>query len=513
MEITNTAIDGQELLPEIRNRIRRKLNPGGDLDHPVSGSGGSPAGPDFSALRQMTRLLQDSCMTLGRPPLHPPTLRGRVGGVLVRIVQRMLFWYTPQITGFHSMAAGVMQEHLNQTERLGSALAQSEAACATLQQQVGSLQQQLEEVRIATTRNDQALELQLAAVRREAGDAQSAVDGLIAQEEAAQARQREAITAEVLDLVRRLDQEAEARRTMEAQIADAAASARAADEKLAAAASKTEERLRPSEQAIEWLRASCMAQERRISVLLAEIRQASRGGSAIHSAAMDREVEHQADAWYVSFEDEFRGPREEIKNNARFYLPMLREAGAGSQETPVLDIGSGRGEWIEVLRDEGLSASGVDCNRAMVAHCLERGLTVTEAEAVGYLRDLPAESLGAVTAFHVIEHLPLPTLLDLLDEAVRVLKPGGIAIFETPNPSNILVGAHNFYLDPTHRNPLPSVVTKFIAEARGLCRVEVKPLHPCPEGTRVRDDGSEIVRRFNEYFYGPQDYAVVGYKV
>jgi hypothetical protein len=94
-----------------------------------------------------------------------------------------------------------------------------------------------------------------------------------------------------------------------------------------------------------------------------------------------------------------------------------------------------------------------------------------------------------------------------------VLKPGGAVIFETPNPSNVLVGSHNFYLDPTHRNPLPSAPVKFIAEARGLCRVEIIDLHPYPESFRVKDGGIDIVKRFNEYFYGPQDYAVVGWKV
>jgi SAM-dependent methyltransferase len=104
-------------------------------------------------------------------------------------------------------------------------------------------------------------------------------------------------------------------------------------------------------------------------------------------------------------------------------------------------------------------------------------------------------------------------LVKLLDETVRVLKPGGVAIFETPNPENVLVGSHNFYLDPTHRNPLPSATVKFIAEARGLCRIEIMNLHPYPESYRVEDAGLNIAKRFNEYFYGPQDYAVVGWKV
>jgi len=101
-------------------------------------------------------------------------------------------------------------------------------------------------------------------------------------------------------------------------------------------------------------------------------------------------------------------------------------------------------------------------------------------------------------------------LIQLLDETVRVLKPGGVAIFETPNPQNLLVGSCNFYMDPTHHNPLPSPMMKFMVEARGLCWVEVVNLHPYPATFRV--NGSELAERFSEYFYGPQDYAVVGWK-
>ena len=91
-----------------------------------------------------------------------------------------------------------------------------------------------------------------------------------------------------------------------------------------------------------------------------------------------------------------------------------------------------------------------------------------------------------------------------------MLAPDGVAIFETPNPQNITVGSCNFYLDPTHQRPLPSATIKFLAEARGLCRVEVLNLHPYPAAFKV--DGADLAERFNEFFYGPQDYAVVGWK-
>jgi len=151
-------------------------------------------------------------------------------------------------------------------------------------------------------------------------------------------------------------------------------------------------------------------------------------------------------------------------------------------------------------------------NRTMIVECRTRGFEVVEDDVLRYLRTLPDASLGAVTGFHIIEHLPLSALIDLLDETVRVLKPGGLAIFETPNPANLLVGSYTFYFDPTHRNPLPSPTMAFLAEARGLCNVEIRPLHPAAEDRHFEENGSKLVKRLNEYFWGPQDYGIIGRK-
>jgi O-antigen chain-terminating methyltransferase len=224
-----------------------------------------------------------------------------------------------------------------------------------------------------------------------------------------------------------------------------------------------------------------------------------------------REEGHFLDAFYVAFEDAFRGSREEIWEKLQVYLPLIEKAGAGSAEAPILDVGCGRGEWLELLREKHYAAKGLDLNQIMVGECRDRRLDVTEADAIAYLQSLPDGSLGAVTGFHIIEHLPFQALIALFDEALRVLRSGGLIIFETPNPANVLVGSCNFYFDPTHRNPLPGGLVKFIAQFRGFDRVEILPLHPCPESLRI--DGSELAGRFSDYFYGPQDYAVIGYKI
>jgi O-antigen chain-terminating methyltransferase len=211
---------------------------------------------------------------------------------------------------------------------------------------------------------------------------------------------------------------------------------------------------------------------------------------------------------YAALESEVRGTRGEIQKRWRAYLPLIPRKG------PVLDLGCGRGEWLELLRQEGIAARGVDSNRLMVAECRERHLTAERAEALEYLAQVPDGSLGAVTVLRVLERLPFPQLVRLLDEVARVLRPGGTAIFEAPNPDNILVACRDFYKDPIRRHPLPSEVLRFLVEARGMVPAQVLFLNsPDGAGRLPEEDGSAVARRFNRYFYGPRDYAVIGRKV
>jgi len=212
------------------------------------------------------------------------------------------------------------------------------------------------------------------------------------------------------------------------------------------------------------------------------------------------------DALYVALEDRFRGSREEIKDRFKIYLPYVETVRDG----PVIDLGSGRGEWLELLREAGIAARGVEQNRISIERCRERGLEIVEDDAIAHLRALPDRSVAAVTGFHIIEHVPIDALITLLDEVKRVLRPGGLAIFETPNPENVLVGSNFFYLDPTHHHPLPSELMQFLFESRGFDRVEVVNLHQWDAG-RVAGEG-ELAERFNGLFYGPMDYAILGWK-
>ena len=222
-------------------------------------------------------------------------------------------------------------------------------------------------------------------------------------------------------------------------------------------------------------------------------------------------------ALYADFADRFRGSAEQITAKLRGYLPDVRElvgdADAGRDGIRVLDIGCGRGEWLTLLRSVGVSAAGVDSHPAFVEAGRARGLDMVLGDGIEHLATRPANSLDLVTAFHVIEHLDVETLLALIEAAHDALRVGGCLLLETPNPHNLQMAACDFYNDPTHRRPLPPALVEFLVSASGFERVEVRPLHPASsplEGLNGGQLGIELVERA---LYGPQDYAVLGYKV
>jgi O-antigen chain-terminating methyltransferase len=216
---------------------------------------------------------------------------------------------------------------------------------------------------------------------------------------------------------------------------------------------------------------------------------------------------HLLDAFYASFDEQFRGHKDHIKERLKVYLPFLANLPVTAN---ILDVGCGRGEWLELLKENGHHAIGVDTNSILVEQCQERELEIVQSDLLSYLNRLSDNSLDAISGFHIVEHLPLQTLVAFLNETLRVLKPGGVIILETPNPRNVLVGSCNFYFDPTHQNPIPSEVLKFLIDSRGFAKTKVLPLNPSDEKPVAGD--SELVQRFNMLFYGPMDYGLVGWK-
>lgn len=177
--------------------------------------------------------------------------------------------------------------------------------------------------------------------------------------------------------------------------------------------------------------------------------------------------------FYRAFEDKHRGSRELIKERLRVYLPFFIPLAGLHPHLPTLDLGCGRGEWLELMADNHITAHGVDLDEGMLAACRERGLSVLHTDALAHLQAQSDHSLLAITGFHIAEHLPFDLLQALFTQARRVLIPGGLLILETPNPENLLVGASHFYMDPTHQRPLPSQLLSFLAEHHGLGPVKV----------------------------------------
>ena len=217
------------------------------------------------------------------------------------------------------------------------------------------------------------------------------------------------------------------------------------------------------------------------------------------------------DAYYVAFEEECRGSTEEIQEAQSVYLPLLERAATVSANTPLLDVGCGRGEWLDLLSSKGFACQGVDSNSVMVERCKAIELTAVKDDALVYLRAQADASLGAVSGFHIIEHLPFDVLFELFAEALRALVPGGLIIFETPNPENLLVASHTFYHDPTHRNPITPTGIEFLARYAGFGDTEIVRLHPYPAEARVKGM-DPLTERVNGHLCGPQDFAIVARK-
>jgi O-antigen chain-terminating methyltransferase len=248
------------------------------------------------------------------------------------------------------------------------------------------------------------------------------------------------------------------------------------------------------------------------SLTRAELTIQSTGGSKPANAKR-MDVSDKSDgleALYAAVEDRFRGTRDEIKERFRYYLPYIKRS-CEADAAQVLDLGCGRGEWLELLKEEKINARGVDMNRILLNQCREAGLDVVEDDVLSHLSQLDSQSVNAVTGFHIIEHLPISYLVQLLDQVMRILRPGGLALFETPNPENVLVGSNFFYFDPSKRHPLPGPLVELLLETRGFNSIEVVPLHPWDSG-RVEGSG-ELADRFNGLFYGPMDYAILGWKM
>jgi SAM-dependent methyltransferase len=214
------------------------------------------------------------------------------------------------------------------------------------------------------------------------------------------------------------------------------------------------------------------------------------------------------DSFYADFESRFRGTRADIQQRQSVYLRYLKTDDDNLMKKPIFDIGCGRGEWLELLGKEGINAVGVDLNKYFIDENERHGLKVVHQDALAFLKSQPDNSARAISGFHIIEHLEFPTLLELLDETLRVVAPGGVAIFETPNPENLITAAHMFYMDPTHRHPIPPLLAAHLFSHRGFSDVQVLRL----QSAEVPQDADFDSKFLHNLFFGPRDYGLIGRK-
>lgn len=233
----------------------------------------------------------------------------------------------------------------------------------------------------------------------------------------------------------------------------------------------------------------------------------------------DRLIEHKsqnlfANFIYRQFEDEMRGSRQEIKNRLTFYDGCVEHVRAqNGSDLFAVDLGCGRGEWLEHLKESfGLYVLGVDMDETMLDVSRKCGLNVVSANLLHYLRRAASSSIDILTMFQVVEHLPMGVLCETLEEAYRVVRPGGVVIIETPNPENIIVGACNFYFDPTHIRKLPPALLEIMVKGVGFQQVEAARLHAYNAVNLPPGEREEPVKQLAVFFNNYADYAIVAYK-
>jgi 2-polyprenyl-3-methyl-5-hydroxy-6-metoxy-1,4-benzoquinol methylase len=207
---------------------------------------------------------------------------------------------------------------------------------------------------------------------------------------------------------------------------------------------------------------------------------------------------------YVRFAQRFRGSEEYIREKQKFYLPFFQGRSA------VLDLGCGRGEFLEVMRDAGIEARGVDLDGESVAMCRSKGLVVDMADLFVSLRELPDCTLEGIFCAQVVEHLPPLRIPELIQLAAAKLVRGAPLVIETPNPECLAIFATHFYLDPTHERPVPPALLSFYMEEFGLGRMEVHQLFSAAESM---PSIAALPEDFREIFFGGLDYAIVGRKL
>ncbi len=183
---------------------------------------------------------------------------------------------------------------------------------------------------------------------------------------------------------------------------------------------------------------------------------------------------------YLQFEDKFRGDREKILETLSIYEPLIEIVIQDINSPKLIDVGCGRGEWLQKWKDRIEDCYGIDSNTNMIRECLANNLQVLKGDAIDQLSQFASGTITVITIFHVIEHLENKRLLRLIEECQRVLSDDGILIIETPSIDSLLVSTNSFHLDPTHINPINLDLISFHLGNSGFSNVKSYYIHGGP---------------------------------
>jgi len=231
------------------------------------------------------------------------------------------------------------------------------------------------------------------------------------------------------------------------------------------------------------------------------------------------------DDFAYQFHQKFRGEFNHIKHRQSIFLPYLTKtrdslAALGSPDAVFVDLGCGRGEILEMLKEQGIPALGIDSNQQMIHDCQLRGLEAICEEMIPYLLSVPDQSLGGILLCQLIEHYPGEQAIHLLALCRQKLLPGGLLLVETINPKNLQASASDFFADPTHINPLYPETLQFMFEYLHFQPLEFMSLCPYPESMKFQslpgnDDASKILNHnfnlLNQLLFSEHDYAILGW--
>lgn len=219
---------------------------------------------------------------------------------------------------------------------------------------------------------------------------------------------------------------------------------------------------------------------------------------------------------YLTFEQKFRGSEAEIKNRQQIYLDYFKN------KNNVLDIGCGRGEFLELMSDNGISAKGVELSRDFVQICEDKCLDVIYSDAIEYLDTLEDKSLGGVIISHVVEHLDIPYISHMLELLYEKMQKSSYIILETPNPRTIAIFRNSFYMDPTHIKPIHPELLKFMVSSAGFREAQEKTYPYSKENFRIPallgenisnlGEFNQSLNVLNDVLFGFQDYTITAIK-